>query len=258
MSKHIFSKFADYKHRSLPWLIANWKKKPVKQISSTEHKNLQQRSEQHIQELCSLFTYLSTCNNKRHAVESSSGFTIAKWKSSIPGAGNGVYVESGVVRKGSIAALYPGTVYHPSEPLFFQSLGNSFILRCVDGIYVDGNDRGISARLYRSAAGRDVIGAYESCDATWLGSCQKNPLAIGQYVNNATPACPANVTYQELDLPQTFPLHLLQYIPNVRFSGIKADSAQDDSFMRLVLLIALRDIQEGEELFSSYFAEVGT
>lgn len=40
-------------------------------------------------------------------------------------------------------------MYYPFEPLLFQSLGNSFILQCVDGLMVDGNNRGLSSRIFR-------------------------------------------------------------------------------------------------------------
>jgi len=43
-----------------------------------------------------------------------------------------------------------GVVYLPGEPLLLQSVGNTFILRCVDGLYIDANDRHISAAIYRS------------------------------------------------------------------------------------------------------------
>ena len=41
-------------------------------------------------------------------------------------------------------------VYQPGEPLLLQSLGNTFVLRCIDGLYIDGNDRLVSAAIYRS------------------------------------------------------------------------------------------------------------
>lgn len=38
--------------------------------------------------------------------------------------------------------LYPGTVYQPFEPLLFVSIANSYILKCFDGIFVDGKKTG--------------------------------------------------------------------------------------------------------------------
>ena len=45
--------------------------------------------------------------------------------------------------------LYAGTVYLPQEPLFFQSLRNTFIFRCADGVMIDGNHRGLSKWIYK-------------------------------------------------------------------------------------------------------------
>ena len=42
-----------------------------------------------------------------------------------------------------------GTVYQKYEPIFFQSIGNPFIFRCLDGVLIDGNDKGISKVVYR-------------------------------------------------------------------------------------------------------------
>ena len=89
---------------------------------------------------------------------------------------------------------------------------------------------------------------------SWLTSSMENLLAIGQYVNNGTREFPANVTYQELDIPSSFPLQYLKYIPNVNYSFKTYKS--EVFHVRIVILIALRDIMQGEELFSSYFTIV--
>ena len=101
---------------------------------------------------------------------------------------------------------------------------------------------------------RDMIGQYFTCDMTWLTSSPSNHLALGQYVNNATGKFPANVTYQELDIPSNFPLVYMKYLPNANY-GHKYFK-DDVLHVRTVLLIAVRDIFEGEELFSSYFTVV--
>jgi len=44
---------------------------------------------------------------------------------------------------------FAGLIYEPGEPVLFQSIHNQFVLRCKDGVLVDGNDRGISKFLYR-------------------------------------------------------------------------------------------------------------
>ena len=42
-----------------------------------------------------------------------------------------------------------GTVYNSYEPIFFQSLANPFIFRCIDGVLIDGKDTGLSRMIYR-------------------------------------------------------------------------------------------------------------
>ena len=103
------------------------------------------------------------------------------------------------------------------------------------------------------------MGIHKACDTTWLERTQpNNPLAVGQIVNNAIHRDARNVMYMELDIPCSFPINLMKYLPNVRFRPTERvwEDDFDCIFVRTVLLIALRNILEGEELFSSYFTEV--
>ncbi|XP_073933580.1 SET domain-containing protein 9 isoform X2 [Castor canadensis] len=170
------------------------------------------------------------------------GFSVARATSSLISAGRGVFVTKGLVPK--------GTVYQKYEPIFFQSIGNPFIFRCLDGVLIDGNDKGISKVVYRSCNGRDRLGPLSMSDSTWLTSEIHNPLAVGQYVNNCSNNRAANVCYQEFDVPTVFPIELKQYIPNISYS------CEKQSPLRCVVLVALRDIKQGEELFSNYFTIV--
>ena len=106
----------------------------------------------------------------------------------------------------------------------------------------------------RSCGHRDLVGNNFTCDMSWLTPTLSNLLAIGQYVNNGTHEFPANVTYQELDIPSRFSLLHLKYIPNVNYSFKTYKS--EVLHIRLVVLVALRDVEQGEELFSSYFTVV--
>ncbi|XP_056403406.1 SET domain-containing protein 9 isoform X2 [Hyla sarda] len=178
------------------------------------------------------------------------GFSIDRHPSSLDEAGTGVFVSKGFVPKGALVSMYPGTVYQNYEPVFFQSIGNPFIFRCLDGILIDGNDKGISKSVYRSCSGRDQLGPLKMCDCTWLTSTPRNPLSVGQYINNCSNERAANVCYQEFDVPESFPVELRQYIPNVRYSH------DVEGPLRCVVLVALRDIHCGEELFSNYFTLV--
>ncbi|XP_063579941.1 SET domain-containing protein 9 isoform X4 [Pongo abelii] len=116
------------------------------------------------------------------------GFSVAQATSSLISAGKGVFVTKGLVPKGAVVSMYPGTVYQKYEPIFFQSIGNPFIFRCLDGVLIDGNDKGISKVVYRSCNGRDRLGPLKMSDSTWLTSEIHNPLAVGQYVNNCSNA----------------------------------------------------------------------
>ncbi|NWI09735.1 SETD9 protein, partial [Crypturellus soui] len=146
------------------------------------------------------------------------GFSIARDQSSLLSAGTGVFVSKGFVPKGTLVSMYPGTVYRKYEPIFFQSLGNPFIFRCIDGVLIDGNDKGLSRAVYRSCSRRDQLGPLRTSDASWLTAAPQNPLAVGQYVNNCSREKAANVCYQEFDVPGSFPVELKQYLPNIVYS----------------------------------------
>lgn len=90
-------------------------------------------------------------------------------------------------------------------------------------------------------------------DTSWLTEYSVNPMNVGQYVNNENSKNPANVFYHEVDLPDSFPLNLLKFVPNVNYQSVATDGERD---LRIVVLIALRDIGQGEELFSSYITLV--
>ncbi len=109
--------------------------------------------------------------------------------------------------------------------------------------------------LARSNSRRDQIGPYLPCDPTWLGDEPLNPLAVGQYVNNRTKNVPANVAYQELDIPfQSITPKLWKYLPNVWYSS--GNIVGENAFLRTVALVSVWEINEGEEVFSSYFTVV--
>ncbi|XP_052526426.1 SET domain-containing protein 9 isoform X1 [Tympanuchus pallidicinctus] len=178
------------------------------------------------------------------------GFSVTRDRSSLLSAGTGVFVSKGFVPKGAVVAMYPGTVYRKHEPIFFQSLGNPFIFRCIDGILIDGNDKGLSRSVYRSCSWRDQLGPFQMSDVSWLTAAPQNPLAVGQYVNNCSYEKAANVCYQEFDVPRHFPIELKQYLPNILYSH------EIESHLRCVVLVTLRDIKQGEELFSNYYTIV--
>lgn len=59
----------------------------------------------------------------------------------------------------------------PAEPILFVSLGNQYILKCVDGMYVDGKPSGLSGKVYKSLYKRENWpGAIQISDWTWMNT----------------------------------------------------------------------------------------
>lgn len=92
---------------------------------------------------------LNTRDTALEVMKDKLGYKIQRKPSLLSGGGEGLFVTQGVVPRDSLVALYPGTVYWPYEPIFFQSIANHFVFRCVDGLLIDGNDRGISKTIFR-------------------------------------------------------------------------------------------------------------
>lgn len=105
-----------------------------------------------------------------------------------------------------------------------------------------------------------MIGLHAPCDISWLTETLKNPLAIGQFVNNQTHDFPANVVYKEVDIPISFPLNLRRYLPNIyyqnKFTEDFFDQQESQILMRSVVLISLSEINADDEILSAYFTEV--
>ncbi|XP_048037214.1 LOW QUALITY PROTEIN: SET domain-containing protein 9 [Megalobrama amblycephala] len=282
MIKALFKAFEvrwkSYRHRFVPWIAINLQKneRTLRQVKDRSQDKLIQ-DEEVFESLVCLFTELlkndpknqsellrllpkskqniyTNVENKTHAsttvMLNNLGFVIERKRSSLQLAGTGVFVTRGRAPKGSIVAMYPGTIYQADEPIFFQSIKNPFVFRCIDGILIDGNDKALSKIVYRSCSGRDRVGPFGLSDSSWLTPRPVNPLAVGQYVNNCSNEKAANVCYQEFDVPDGFPLELRQYLPNVNY---RADTQRP---LRCVVLVSLRDINQGEELFSNYYTIV--
>ncbi|KAH7058388.1 hypothetical protein BKA57DRAFT_449161 [Linnemannia elongata] len=272
------------------------------------------------------------------------GFYLSIRPSQIPNSGLGVFLHrhrhypistststnTPTIPTGTIVALYPGTLYRPGEAIFFNSLQNRYILKCEDGIFVDGKPTGLSGSIFRSVNGRDNFpGCVPTADTTWIvnwtklwsstlpsaspspspsqssassdktttissssssnnnnnekeiqgidtSTILKNPLAVGQIVNNGTAQYPPNVRYQELDIQtRDFPLELQEFLPNIWYSGDwhsydhnhdVEDNGGDRSSkdveriqgsggldrLRTVVLVTTRPIEKDEELYSTY------
>ncbi|XP_051944638.1 SET domain-containing protein 9 [Hippocampus zosterae] len=262
-------KWRSYRHRFLPWIVLNISKneKTLRHVQERREDKLVP-DEEVSRNLLHFFRVLHRANRRvefgnfhsqvisdyerrvHDAMFQSLGFCIDRKPSTLPNAGNGVFVTRGLVPKGATVAMYPGTIYQAYEPILLQSIRNPFVFRCIDGVLVDGNDKGISKMVYKSCSGRDRMGPFMMSDTTWLTVTPQNPLAVGQYVNNCSNERPANVCYQEYDVPDTLPMEFRCYLPNVNYS------AHSQRPLRCVVLVSLRDITAGEELFSNYYTIV--
>ncbi|XP_076000664.1 SET domain-containing protein 9 [Genypterus blacodes] len=275
--KRFQNKWKSYRHRFVPWVILNLtenektlrqvrgraedKLLPDEEVSESLLKLLRLLVRPHRADRGDLWAaHTHSFTDEEHyggkrvcghdAMFRSLGFCIERRPSTLPFAGSGVFVSRGSVPKGATVAMYPGTVYQAYDPILLQSIRNPFVFRCIDGVLIDGNDKGVSKMVYKSCSGRDRIGPFMMSDTSWLTATPHNPLAVGQYVNNCSNRWPANVCYQEYDVPEGFPFELHQYLPNVKYSH---DTQRP---LRCVVLVSLRDIKAGEELFSNYYTIV--
>jgi hypothetical protein len=160
----------------------------------------------------------------------------------------GVFLDSGQIEHaGQLVAIYPGTIYRRHvDPLLLPSIRNTFLLARKDNLIIDGRDRGLSRSIYHSCYAR-----YPLYDITWLSKdiyLHKNPLTLGHYINHFPSNGLPNVTYYEFDFDfNENEYDLYRFVPNVRYADI-----EDEKGMPSTVLISLRPIKQGEELFSCY------
>lgn len=316
MLKFVIRKWKNYRHRFLPWLAFNLHHRIVPE-SVQVNKELQssfsgKEIEQCLREMLLKFQNPCHCVNtaflifgrdttdrrklfeeygrrNREILLQQFGFDLEIKISAMPGAGKGVFLRKGRILRGQVVALYPGTVYMPYQPILLPSIRNPYVFRCSDGVFIDGNYKGMSAMIYRSIHGRDRIGSQiPICDISWLHlrsviedetlkanelpssdplNIVVNPLNLGQIVNNANPKIPghsANLAYQEVNLKigetenQTLgEYRILGLLPNVYYKNEFLDS-NESLTIRVVALVATTDINEGEELLATYFTLVNT
>lgn len=163
-------------------------------------------------------------------------------------AGIGVFITKDAnVTKGSILCMYPGVVYDDphSSSVFLQSIRNNYVFKSFDGIIVDGKAGGLSGILFRSHQRRHK---WKSLDFT---KRNVNPFFLAQLINNGGDKSKglANCRYQELDIHPSFRFRNHGKIPNVH---ARMDWEPEFDSRRVVLILATRDIPQGQELLSSY------
>ena len=315
MIKSIVRKWKSYRHRFLPWLALNLQHRMIPEsvqidkeskgtFSSKEIENCLKEMLYRFENPCKsvetaliIFGRDSTCRRilfdecgrkNREILLRDFGFDLSIKTSAMPGAGKGVFLRKGMIKRGQVVALYPGTIYMPYQPIFLPSIKNPYVFRCFDGVFIDGNYRGMSAMFYKSIHGRDRIGSQiPICDISWLHlrsviedekldevnerlsdsslNLVINPLNVGQIVNNANPKMPghsANIAYQEINLrmgettnDSLIEQRLLGLLPNAYYRNDNLDS-QEPLTIRVVALVATTDINEGQELLATYFTLV--
>ncbi|KAL4235688.1 SET domain-containing protein 9 [Mactra antiquata] len=257
MIKSLARRWNQYKYRFVPWLAANINESSPRIVETVQLDKLisDEDVEQQLNILFSKFGSNHDVNSQ--AVLDLCGFRINRKPSLLEDGGIGVFVDAGLVKSGTVVAIYPGAVYQPWEPVFLISLRNSYLFRCADSVHIDGKDKGLSRMMYNSFARRDSLRGQLMCDNSWQTEYPLNPLAVGQYVNNQSNKFSANVAYQEFDVPAKFPSHLRKYIPNTE-ARLHQDMEQSmfNRLLRMVVLVSIRDIHPGEELFSTYFTIV--
>lgn len=232
--------FKSYKRKLLPWIYVNFIKhadtsEPIMDTSYL------------IRTVCSQLNNFVDCpKTNLEQIWESHGFSVGIRESNLHN--RGVIVTRGVVSAGDIVGYYPGTVYNPGDSIFIQSIYNSYIFQCADGIFIDGKHNGISGKFYKSCSERNRLGLHMTCDQSWLALKNLvNPLACGQIVNNGGSKS-SNVSYCEIDLDlRMISLKQRKFVPNVLHS-------EPSQYLRMVVLVATKNIPEGEEVLSSYFS----
>lgn len=239
----------NYRHRFVPWMAANIKTARRREVASSRDKTATDENLKKVLLKATRNLDEALRNSLKTDTESvmleTLGYLVKRSKSCLKGGGTGVVLCQGSAQKGDLIAFYPGTLYRRFEPLFLPSLGNQFILRCMDGIHIDGNDKFLSKSIYHSCVNRDSFGQYRAADTSWITKQPIVPWNIGQYVNNGTKECPANVAYQEFDVIN-FPPELDYLLPNIWYSGSRGRQ------LRTVALVATKRIEQGDEIFSNY------
>jgi hypothetical protein len=171
------------------------------------------------------------------------GFSVVVLKSSIPGAGRGVYVD-GFAKAGSILAFQPGEVW-AKENLLNVSAEEERQLERNDSYQM-------------SLRPDDYMIDSRKSPYTVLTEPQCNMIAVGHIVNHPTPSNPPNARSAMFNFIQSMDLgrNLKRYIPNtyarprnLSLMGSLWDREVID--MHSMVLVATRDICN-EEIYYDY------
>lgn len=157
----------------------------------------------------SVFSAMQVPAGRRRRDRDVPPFSVHVRKSSIEGAGLGVFVN-GKVEAGSLVTLYPGITYRPSEVIHMPdypnvSKNNEYLMWRYDGIIVDGADASVSSVL--AANGPEAPSKDE------IARC-----AVGQIVNHAPKAGSPNALQYAVTLDaRLVPPRMRRFLPNISF-----------------------------------------
>ncbi|EYB97377.1 hypothetical protein Y032_0141g2235 [Ancylostoma ceylanicum] len=176
-ARHIRARLTNYCWRFAPAVYAKLVRQDRRAIPTTidiSSEEIDSQLRATLEALASKFSTIDfrkplTVELRDHAsdqLEKHLGFKLVRKPSTIDHGGRGILVERGRIPPRTVVSLYPGTIYDPWDSILLQSIGNQFVLRCRDGVIVDGSDVRLSRRVHRSCCHRDLAPAVS--DLTWL------------------------------------------------------------------------------------------
>lgn len=208
-------------------------------------------------------------------------FSLHVEKSSVAGAGRGVFVD-GLVRSGSVATLYPGVSYLPSQVrrsgLADEGIATQadYFISRYDGVVIDGSadvEIDVEGVLPEGWSAKQSTETSQDSLEESQGDLM-HPLGLGHLVNHPPPDTAPNVLQFMFDLDlQALPRELRPLVPCRNWGDVGGvlERVENEAFRqrvpsstvfvsgstdagritRTVALVAIRDIQN-EELFMNY------
>ena len=170
------------------------------------------------------------------------GFSVLSLKSTVPGAGRGVFVD-GTAMAGSLVAFFPGGIW-PKEYLSNAAFSTS--------IFKDDNNFQLSIRY------DDILIDSRKAAYTVLNGVNSNPWAVGHIVNHPPKDVVPNCRTVAINFTEKMKLEasgLDRYVPNTHAKEpmLTGPKALDRDLIKMhgFGLMAARDITN-EELFYDY------
>lgn len=178
----------------------------------------------------------------RPAAEQNRTWRLEVTPSTLPGAGDGVFVR-GACPAGTVVAVYPCVSYAQEDlPTMHKIVlpGNDYVLMRRDGVLLDGRPDGTSAQLFAVAEQRDR--------AAGLPPLVKGgEHSVGNKINHPAGGTPANVYVHPFDLLRSEHVALHPHLPVVCFRP----PAEGEPCKCTAVLVTSRAVRD-EELFLNY------